>query len=104
MIYVFHADRNITRDTFMYDKGFEVDADSIKDRFTDGMYTLVAIVDLESFEEAFEATNHIVEDWPRNDMVQAVGGNQQRSTSVGDVMIKGNEAVIVAPMGFDPLP
>ena len=63
-------------------------------------YKLVAQVDTESLDDAFQLTNHIESDWTANQGVQAVAGGQ-RSSSVGDIFIlSSGEAHLVASIGF----
>lgn len=63
---------------------------------------LVAEVDGESFDLAFEATNHINCPWWENAPVKCI--KKSRSTSIGDVMINNkNEWVQVAMIGFIPI-
>lgn len=48
---------------------------------------------------AFERTNHIDQDWGLNESV-TTHTPERRSTSVGDVLVMGNEVYLVAPVGF----
>lgn len=63
-------------------------------------YRLVAQIDIDDKEKAFELTNHIDGPWTSNDGVKVMA-EKVRSTSVGDVMIKNSsEYFYVAPFGF----
>jgi hypothetical protein len=61
-------------------------------------YTLVAIVDTDDLNKAYELTNHIDSDWYYNKGVTGI--RRTRSTSVGDMMILDNKIYIVERMGF----
>lgn len=47
---------------------------------------------------AFQLTNHIDQEWWLNEDVTLV--KESRSTSVGDILIIGNETYIVEPVGY----
>jgi hypothetical protein len=55
--------------------------------FNDENYKLVAEVDAENIEEAYELTNHISQPWTKNKGVRVQGDGRHRSTSVGDVIV-----------------
>ena len=59
--------------------------------FTNEHYTLVALVEGEDIEMAFRLTNHIDHSWTENEGVAAKVA-RPRSTSVGDVIVKVNDA------------
>jgi hypothetical protein len=80
-------------------------------------YRLVALVLASSPEEVFELTNHLGTPWQQNPEVVSFTVKPQRSTSVGDVIlrvgvldvnkedvlesvIKLQKAIMVAPIGF----
>jgi hypothetical protein len=60
---------------------------------------LIALVDTDSLDKAFELTNHIDGPWEMNTGVCVVGF-KHRSTSVGDVMYDGKEFWMVDTIGF----
>jgi len=65
-------------------------------------YKLVALVDSESFEHAFEKTNTISCSWWKNpEVTPQFDGSGCRSTSVGDVMeAEDGTFLLVANIGF----
>lgn len=50
-------------------------------------YRLVGVVFRDSLDEVFELTNHVDSDWTMHPACKVVGGDRQRSTSVGDVVM-----------------
>jgi len=65
-------------------------------------YVLVAEVIARSLDGVFSLTNHIDRPWWNNDGVTlAVSGKKYRSTSVGDVIMDGEEVHRVAGIGFE---
>ncbi len=65
-------------------------------------YRLVAVVDTDDLEAGFSLTNHIDYDWAINNEVTALPGSH-RSTSVGDIIVRGDSTYIVASCGFTKL-
>ena len=56
-------------------------------------YIEVAMVDTDELEAAYVATNHIDEAWQHNENVTALRtGQAERSTSIGDVLVRDNVA------------
>jgi len=55
--------------------------------------------DEEVADEAYVLTNHHSGSWWENDGVTLIG-EKTRSTSVGDVIVVGDRAFLVAPVGF----
>lgn len=81
----------------------ERQTEAVVDLFNEGYYLLVAKVDTNSLEHAWERTNHIDGSWQKNDDVQAMTA-QARSSKVGDVMKDENGKYhIVASVGFTPI-
>ena len=69
-----------------------------------GEYIVVAVVDTDSKDVAYEKTNHITSDWRENESVTAIPGVRARSTSVGDIMeTESGEIYVVSHVGFTPL-
>jgi hypothetical protein len=75
---------------------------------TAGLYQCVALVVTDDLDFAYEVTNHIDRAW--NDPELAIGRgvipaspDRQRSTSVGDILVKDNEYFVVASFGFKSL-
>jgi len=69
-------------------------------------YKAVALVDAESIDNVFRATNHIEEDWTYNDEIVALPqGHGQRSTSVGDIVtdLSTNISYRCASVGWDEI-
>jgi hypothetical protein len=65
---------------------------------------LVAIVNTENFSEAYKLTNHIDQEWWKNDRVTVSQGEPNyRSTSVGDVLGFDDKFFMVTLFGFDEL-
>ena len=68
----------------------DFEAKSIKVYHTNGLFeemTLVARVNTDSLDAAFELTNHIEGSWEDNEKVHPATADSQRSTSVGDIMV-----------------
>lgn len=67
-----------------------------------GDFALVATVNTDSRDKAYELTNHIHRPWPMNDGVVA-HVERARSTSVGDVVEDASGFLwLVAPVGWKP--
>lgn len=99
-IYVYHNEQRGSR--------FEDDAPACRQAIAAGKLHLVASVDTDSKESAFELTNNIHSSWIDNDGVSPVNcPDGARSTSVGDVFVAeqgGREVVfMVSGSGFKPL-
>lgn len=65
-------------------------------------YHRVAAVEADDLEKAYELTNNIDRPWPENEGVEAIGG-RFRSTSVGDLMLMGEDFYVVAGIGFEKI-
>ena len=63
---------------------------------------LVAEVDTNILDVAYEKTNHISHDWKENQGVVSFA-NKNRSTSVGDVLFFEDQTFIVEDCGFHEL-
>lgn len=63
-------------------------------------YLKVAEVTVDSLDEVFRLTNHILGDWRDNPEVRVLVEHAVRSTSVGDVIVRGDVAWLVEPFGF----
>ena len=63
-------------------------------------YRKVAEVEAPSLDEVFRLTNHITGNWQDNADVKALVDGPVRSTSVGDVLVQGEDAWLVEPFGF----
>lgn len=68
-------------------------------------YKLVATVDSNDLEVAFDRTNNIDSAWPNNELVTAeLNPNGHRSTSSGDVMVNEDGQIFtVSTVGFKPM-
>ena len=69
----------------------------------DFKYKLVAVVEGDDLEKAFELTNTIYGPWWENEGLEPVVleyAKGARSTSVGDLMVSGGKNWFVAPVGF----
>jgi len=73
-----------------FDKNKEERVAKIRTEFPKG-YHLVAHVEGEGLEDVFRSTNTIEELWTRNAEILKLYGTRHRSTSVGDVVIDGNQ-------------
>lgn len=65
----------------------------------DFRYELVAEVETDDLDKAFELTNHISRDWRTNASLRAMPA-ARRSTSVGDLLEKDGRKYLVAMFGF----
>jgi len=63
-----------------------------------GAYTHVATVEAKGLDHAFELTNHIDKHWWENTGVELHVPAQQRSTSVGDVIVRDDGAKFLCAM------
>lgn len=81
MAQVFHADTSAVRESGR--SAFDGEAE------WPGEYNLVALVETEEVDVAYELTNHISRPWWDNPGVERVGP-ETRSTSTGDVVVVGN--------------
>lgn len=69
----------------------------------EGFYDLVALVDTDDLDVAWESTNHIDDSWTKNRGVQAQTENP-RSSSPGDIFEKDTgESFVCASIGFRKL-
>lgn len=66
------------------------------------LYRQVAVVSSDDLESAFKKTNSIDSYWGDNKSVQQIG-NEHRSTSVGDLMLKDSKIYFVDIIGFKQL-
>lgn len=64
-------------------------------------YELVAYVETDDKGVAYELTNHIHQEWWKNEGVRCM--KETRSTSVGDVMEVNGELWRVEPLGYKKL-
>lgn len=64
-------------------------------------YELVAYVETDDKNLAYELTNHIHQEWWKNEGVRCM--KETRSTSVGDVMEVNGELWRVEPLGYKKL-
>jgi len=108
MIQVYHASRDIMRDSLCYAHSGEefkrfFDELELMFRFSNGDYYHVAAVDTDDLDIAYEQTNTIHQPWrSRNPLVVANEG-KHRPTCVGDVLIRDGRMYAVASFGFDYL-
>lgn len=63
-------------------------------------YVKVAEVVATSLDEVFGLTNHVGGNWQDNVEVKVLTAGPLRSTSVGDVIVPGDDAWLVEPAGF----
>jgi hypothetical protein len=66
----------------------------------DKYYQLVALVEAPSLAEVYRLTNHIDRDWRENVLVRNMSLNPPRSTSVGDVIVQGDQVWLVDRVDF----
>lgn len=67
-------------------------------------YRLVAEVNTVDLDTAYRLTNNIDDVWTKNPGVKVYVGESDRSTSVGDLLVKDNITYIVAAIGFVRIP
>jgi len=89
MIRVYHNSKFLK---YMFDK------DSLKE----AAMKLAAVVETFDLDEAYKLTNNIDTPWPANEGVEATGLSL-RSTSVGDVLVKGMTYYVVESEGYREL-
>lgn len=78
----------------------ERQSQAVIELFNEGYYTLVAKVDTNELEHAWQQTNNIDDSWTKNPNVEAMIP-ESRSSKVGDVMKDSNGTYhIVASIGF----
>ena len=109
MIQVYHYSYDFDEDGHQVDTIWSIsrgDVDTVKQvwegKSPDISYLPVALVDTDNLETAFMLTNHIDESWTLNEGVDPLL-SKVRSTSVGDVMVRGEKRFLVSPMGFTQL-
>lgn len=100
MIKVFHFPDSLDRD--MFGKA----AVTLAAENFEKSYHPVATVDTDDLDVAYERTNTIHGPWWQNEDVRFHGSathgmEGSRSTSVGDVLVRGNERWVVASCGFE---
>ena len=111
MITVFHLSDRAT-DTERMDAmlGFDAakHASKCAELWMGGRYNVVAAVQSDSLDYAWQHTNHIDHAW--NDVAYAIPAQVvpasttgQRSSSVGDIMALGDELYVVSSFGFTKL-
>jgi hypothetical protein len=83
--------------------------DLIRQHFLTG-YDFVAIVKTSGVKFtqsplsfAYRSTNHIDRAWTENSVVEEIGPQSKRSTSIGDVMFHDGKFYVVSPYGFDEI-
>jgi hypothetical protein len=70
----------------------------------DNGYTHVATVESDNPNDVYRLTNSIDRGWWENDGVEVHVETPVRSTSVGDLIVTGQDHLIVGPIGFETLP
>lgn len=107
MITVYHADRNIFRDSICFGEGDAVYTSvTALLNFAEGHYTKVATVAINDLDVVYELTNSIDSPWYESMRVTGAGelfGTAHRSSSVGDIFKLGDDLYIVSAMGFTKL-
>ena len=63
-------------------------------------FDAVAVLEVPSLGDAFEASQHIDSDWSKADGVKMLTLQSPRSTSVGDLLETPEGVYVVAPNGF----
>lgn len=104
MITVYHFDHsNLANHEASRDLMFCANESTAKNMFKAGQYDKVAVVKSNDLEDAFKLTNNIDQPWVQNDNLLFPCPRPHdgyRSTSVGDLMQRGQEYFIVAGFGF----
>jgi hypothetical protein len=102
MIHVYHATPYNPSGGMATKPGEPVEVKDFPDAFM-----LVATVDTDDLEVAWERTNTIERAWVVNDGVQVFNAKNphggHRSTSMGDVMVKDGEAFVAVSVGFQSI-
>jgi hypothetical protein len=75
----------------------------VLEAFNEGKHHLVAEVQTDNLEIAYQQTNHITRPWYQNPDVTDHSSQRGRSTSIGDVLEHDGEMWLVAPVGFERL-
>jgi hypothetical protein len=91
MAHVFHANTEVVREAGR--SAFHGEAEWPSE------YTLAAIVDTDSVEEAYGLTNHVDREWWDNPGVELVGP-KTRSTSTGDVVVVNGQGYKCESFGW----
>lgn len=109
----FFDETNVAIDSSQVDKryydvniGFkpEQQMKAVIELFNEGYYYLVAKVDTNALDHAWQQTNHIHDSWLKNDDVTEFT-LEARSSKVGDIMKDENGKYhIIASIGFSPIP
>lgn len=102
MIKVYHANENIDRESFSYGRDKTYSRASALLMLAAGNYSLVAEVDTDDLDVAYQKTNHIDSTWTDNDLVTAIG-YEHRSSHIGDIFELGDDLYVIASIGFDKI-
>lgn len=101
MARIYHSKN--TRDSSFYpDADIFGRDDAIAAFCTTDQYELVALVDTDDLDLAYQLTNHIDQPWTQNSGVTALT-DRPRSTMIGDIIINSDGAFVVAGVGFESL-
>lgn len=103
VIEVYHFDMNAAMHSGKSLYFMRPEAKDVAQLAEKGIYHKVAEVKTDDLEVAFEKTNHIDKAWQENTEVTSFT-EKARSTSVGDVCIKGEEVFVVSSIGFEKIP
>lgn len=88
----------------MYIQARYADSEGVKRSWDNGDYTLVAEVDTDDLEEAFERTNSIDRFWGENEKVTLMDPTKGcRSSSVGDIFKNDEGFFVVKMVGFEKI-
>lgn len=100
---VYHIDYDTSQDRDIYlDIRFAPNEEKIKQALQANMYKKVAEVASDNLEKVFELTNSIDNYWGENAGVTLVT-QENRSTSVGDIVELEGKVHVVAMMGYKQL-
>jgi hypothetical protein len=104
MITVFHANKDLSRDSLFFGIGETFSKKDALFNFVDGNYDKVGTVDGNDPDEAYVLTQNITHHWSMNGASHITPGlARARSTSVGDILDVDGIMYIVAPIGCKKL-
>ncbi len=94
MIKVHHASKEIFSDSVWYGYSMGLSMEEIIVKFQNGEYYEAGQIETNNLDQAYGASQNLGNAW---------GNGQQRSTSVGDILENDEGVFIVAPAGFDQI-
>jgi hypothetical protein len=92
MITIYHANESILPHSFAY--GFGCSMERLIVEWNNGQYNEAGVIDTDDLNVAYRESQNLAEAW---------GDGNQRSTSVGDILETADGVYLVAPEGFDKI-